>query len=352
MTDSSGGPATPTPRVGEWQSRAVAQSENAAPGMTRTGENLTKFAWLSIAAALVTIALKFGAYLLTGSVGLLSDAAESVVNLVAAIVALIALTIAARPADDSHHFGHTKAEYFSAVVEGAMILVAAAAIIWSAAPRLWDPQPIENVSLGLGISVVASVVNGLVAWVLIRAGREHRSITLEADGKHLLTDVWTSVGVVAAVLVVALTGWLILDPIIAIAVALNIVVAGYQLISRSVTGLMDGAMDDESLARIEEILDGFRSDEVSFHAVRTRVAGRRHFVSMHVLVPGDWSVQRGHDLCDEVERNLFEALEGCEVSTHLEPVEDPASYRDEYAVVDPPSRPEQPPDGAGDLGPA
>ncbi len=295
-------------------------------------DSLTRFAWLSIAAAVATIALKFGAWWITGSVGLLSDAAESVVNLVAAVVALVALTVAARPADDTHPFGHTKAEYLSAVVEGGMIFVAAIYIVGTAVERLIHPMALENVGFGLGISVVASLINGAVALVLLRAGRANRSITLEADGKHLLTDVWTSAGVVVGVLLVALTGWLRLDPIVALLVGLNIVRTGWHLISTSVGGLLDKAVDAETQAAVDGVLAGFACAEVRFHAVRTREAGHRSFLSLHMLVPGDWTVQRGHDLVEELEQALHEAIEYLDVSLHVEPLEDPRSYEAHLGV--------------------
>ncbi len=299
----------------------------ATPGR----ENLTRFAWLSIAAALVTITLKSGAYLLTGSVGLLSDAAESVVNLVAACVALLALSVAARPADDSHNFGHAKAEYFSAAVEGVMIFVAAVFIIWAAVDRFLHPQPLDNVGIGLGISVLASVVNGLVALVLIRAGRAHRSITLVADGRHLLTDVWTSAGVVVGVLLVGITGWERLDPVVAALVGANIIWTGWHLIRDSVDGLMDHAPSAEAQGAISQVLDSFAGDEVRFHAVRTRESGHQVFLAMHVLVPGGWTVQRGHDLLEQVEARLLDAVPHLLVDTHLEPIEDPRSYEGDSA---------------------
>jgi len=290
--------------------------------------DLTRYAWLSIATAVATIALKSGAYLITGSVGLLSDAAESVVNLVAAFVALIALHIAARPPDADHHFGHNKAEYFSAAVEGVMILVAAVFIIWAAVGRFLVPQPLDNVGIGLGVSVVASILNGVTAFVLIRAGRRHRSITLVADGRHLLTDVWTSAGVVVGVLLVALTGWLRLDPVVAFLVGINIVWTGGKLLRVSVDGLMDKAASPQSQARIQAVLDEMSGDQVRFHAVRTREAGHLLFVAMHVLVPGDWTVQRGHDLLEQVEARLRADFGHIEIDTHLEPIEDPRSYED------------------------
>lgn len=287
------------------------------------GSSLTRYAWLAVAAAVATIALKTAAYLLTGSIGLLSDAAESVVNLVAAGVALIVLHIAARPPDDAHHFGHSKAEYFSAALEGLMIVLAAVVIIVSAVRRFLEPQPLTHLGVGLAITVVAAVVNGVVALVLIRAGRRHRSITLEADGRHLMTDVWTSVGVIVAVLLVPVTGWWRLDPVVAFAVGVTILVTGWHLVRRSLGGLMDRSLDDAEHERITTILDSYASPEVSFHGIRTRQSGRSRFVSMHVLVPGAWSVQRGHDLLDGIEADLHEALDEVDIVTHLEPREDP-----------------------------
>ena len=288
--------------------------------------DLTRFAWLSIAAAIATIGLKSGAYFLTGSVGLLSDAAESIVNLVAAFVALVALRVAAQPFDDKHHFGHTKAEYFAAAVEGVMIFVAAVFIIWSAVLRLMTPAPLENVGVGLAISIVASAINGAVGLMLIRAGRRYRSITLEADGKHLLTDVWTSAGVVVGVLLVAVTGWLQLDPIVALLVGANIIWTGWHLISDSIEGLMDHALSSEEHDQLLQVLDEFDSDELKFHTIQTRVAGHRQYISMHVLVPGAWTIQQGHDLVERVEARLLKVFEHGEVLTHLEPIEDPRSY--------------------------
>ena len=288
--------------------------------------NLTKFAWLAIAAALATIALKMAAYLVTGSVGLLSDAAESVVNLVAAFVALIVLHIAARPADDHHQFGHSKAEYFSAAVEGIMIFLAAIVIIFAAVRRFLDPQPIEQVGVGLAISVAAAVINGAVALVLIRAGRRNNSITLEADGKHLMTDLITTVGVVVGVLLVVWTGWLRLDPIIAFLVGANIIYTGWGLVRRSVDGLMDHTMSPEDNDRLTAVLSTFASEEVAFQGIRTREAGAEKHVTMHVHVPGAWSVRRGHDLLEEIEGAVRHEFDRVEVVSHLEPIEDPRAY--------------------------
>lgn len=290
---------------------------------------LTRFAWLSIAAALATIALKTAAFMLTGSVGLLSDALESGVNLVAAVIVLVVLRVAARPADVGHPYGHSKAEYFSAGAEGAMILVAALAIVASATERLIHPRVLEQIGPGLAVSVVAAAINGAVALILLRAGRRHRSITLTADGRHLMTDVWTSAGVVIGVAAVALTGWDRLDPIVAIGVGVNIVVAGWQLIRRSVLGLMDSALPAPEHGAIIAVLDRYRRDEgIEFHALRTREAGTRRFISVHVLVPGAWTVQAGHDLLERLERDLDGAVGGAAVFTHLEPVEDPVSWAD------------------------
>ncbi|MCG3140521.1 MAG: Ferrous-iron efflux pump FieF [Anaerolineae bacterium] len=290
--------------------------------------SLTRYAWLSIAAALVTIGLKVGAYLITGSVGLLSDAAESIVNLVGAVVALAMLSIAARPPDDEHAYGHDKAEYFSSGVEGTLIFLAAILIAWAAIPRLFNPQPLEAVGVGLVVAAIASVVNFGVSRALMRAGKKYDSITLEADAQHLMTDVWTSVGVIAGVGAVALTGWNILDPLIALAVAANIVWTGYQLMRRSALGLMDTALPPQELKQVKLILEKYKTQGVEFHALRSRQAGARRFVSMHVLVPGDWTVQQGHQLLEQIEAEMRAALPTSTVFTHLEALNDPASYAD------------------------
>lgn len=298
--------------------------------VTAPSPSLTRWAWLSIGAAVTTIGLKSAAYLVTGSVGLLSDALESVVNLVAAVLALVALRIASRPADDTHQFGHGKVEYFSAGAEGLMILVAALLIIVSAVQRLFDPQPLEELGVGLAITLVATLINAVVGVLVLRAGRRHRSITLVADGKHLLTDVWTSVGVVVGVGVVALTGWLPLDSLVAIGVAVNILWTGFGLVRHSSRGLMDHALPDDEVAAVWSVLGRIAGEhpggEVEFHAVQTREAGRERFVSMHVLVPGAWSVTQGHDLLEQVEEEVQSALPDTHVHTHLEPREDPRSY--------------------------
>ncbi len=295
-----------------------------------TATSLRKFIYLSIAAAVLTIVIKFIAYLLTNSVGLLSDALESCVNLVAAVVALIMLNLAEKPADEEHAYGHTKAEYFSSAIEGGLIVLAAFSIIWSAVPRLFNPQSLENLGIGLLIAVSASLINLVVAIILIRTGKEKSSITLEADGKHLMTDVLTSGGVLLGILLVRLTGWLILDPIVAIGVALNIIWTGYQLMRRSAVGLLDTAIPLPERDRIRELLDGYKVKNIEYHSLMTRQAGRRKFVSVHLLTPGAWNVQKGHDLAEEVEaqiRRLFPEYD-ITVFTHMEPVEDPVSMLD------------------------
>jgi cation diffusion facilitator family transporter len=300
---------------------------------------LTRFAWLSIAAAVVTIALKTLAWLLTDSVGLLSDALESIVNLTAAIIALVALRVAAQPADEGHEHGHEKAEFFSSATEGVLIIVAAVGIFITAVRRLIWPAPVERLGIGLLISGVAGLVNFGVAMVLLRAGRKHQSITLEADAHHLFTDVVTSIGVIVGVGMVGLTHIQRLDPIIAILAGLWIINNGVRLVARSITGLLDPAIASADRARIVEILDGHR--DIKWHALRTRVAGPRTFVTVHVLVPGHWTVQRGHDLAEQIERDIRHVLGASTVMTHLEPIEDQVSYADEgldRATVDPDQR--------------
>ena len=291
--------------------------------------SLTKFAWLSIGAALTTIALKTGAYFLTGSVGLLSDAIESLVNLVGAGMALSMLIIAARPADEDHVYGHTKAEYFASSTEGLLILGAAIGIIGAAAQRLLHPREIEQLGLGLIVSVAASLINFVVSRILLKAGKEYHSITLEADAHHLMTDVWTSVGVIGGVGVAGFTGWNILDPIVAILVALNIVWTGVKLIRRSVAGFMDEALPQQEQELIEQVMSKYRGKGVTFHALRTRQAAARRFMSVHVLVPGHWTVHDAHHVAEDFENDIRAALGGAvTVLTHLEPAEDEISMDD------------------------
>jgi cation diffusion facilitator family transporter len=290
--------------------------------------SLQRYAWLSIATALATIVLKGVAWWLTGSVGLLSDALESFVNLAGALMALAMLSLAAMPADEDHAHGHGKAEYFSSAFEGFLILIAAVSIGYAAIGRLLNPQGLEDVGVGLAVSVVASVINLATARILLGVGRQHHSITLEADAHHLMTDVWTSVGVISGVGLVWATGWLWLDPVIAILVAVNIVWTGWQLLRRSAAGLMDVSVPEETRLAIEAILDRYRGEGLEFHALRTRQAGARAFATIHLLVPGGWTVQRGHDYSERIEADLRAAVPQVHVTTHLEPKEDPVSLAD------------------------
>ena len=301
--------------------------------------SLARFAWLSIATAVSTIALKAIAYLMTGSVGLLSDAMESVVNLVAAVLALLMLSLSARPPDEDHAYGHTKAEYFASGAEGFLILLAAVAIAWTAVLRLITPRPLEQVGLGLLVSTVASLLNLVTSRVLLTAGRRYRSIVLEADAQHLMTDVWTSAGVLVAVGAVSLTGWQRLDPIIALAVAANIVRTGFSLVNRSAVALLDVAWPPPEQEALRSVLAKHSGPEVKFHAIRTRQAGTRRFVSLHVLVPGDWTVAQGHELLERIESDIRSAVPHSTVETHIEPLEDPASWVDQDLdrLEDPPN---------------
>lgn len=292
-------------------------------------KNLTRFAWLSIFAAIITISLKATAYFYTGSVSLLSDALESLINLAAAVVALLMIKIAAQPPDDEHLFGHDKAEYFASGLEGTLIFIAAISIGYAAIHRIIFPQPLENLGFGLIITAVATLINLAVGFILLRAGRRHHSIVLEADGHHLMTDVWTSIGVILGIVIVGYTGLLILDPIIALLVAVNIVWMGFKLIRRSVLGLMDTAVALEVQQTIVEILDKYVDERgIAYHALRTRQAGARKFVYFHMLVPDEWTVQKGHALSDEIEDEICRTVPNTTVFTHLEPLEDPASWND------------------------
>lgn len=291
--------------------------------------NLTRFAWLSIGAAVATIVLKGGAYFLTGSVGLFSDAIESLVNLAGASMALTMLTIAARPADEGHVYGHSKAEYFASITEGLLILVVAIGIVSAAIDRLLHPRELEQLGLGLAVSIAASTINFIVARILMNQGRKRISITLEADAQHLMTDVWTSAGVIVGVAVAGFTGWTSLDPVVAIAVALNILWTGFHLVRRSVAGLMDAALPTKEKNIIESVMKKFREQGVNFHALRTRQAAARRFISVHILVPGNWTVHDAHHVAEEFESNVRKVLGGpVTVFTHLEPLEDELSMQD------------------------
>ena len=291
---------------------------------------LERYAWLSVAAAVATIGLKTVAWWLTDSVGLLSDALESLVNLAAALLALSMLRLAASPPDDEHPYGFSKAEYFSAGIEGALIVIAAAGIAWTAIPRLIEPRELDMPLAGLGLTVVASAINFAVAMVLIRTGHAHHSITLEADGRHLMTDVWTSAGVIAGVALVYVTGWLWLDPAVALAVAAQILWTGFGLMRRSVRGLLDQAIAAEDQQEVTKLFKEYsRRYGVSFHAFKTRQAGARRFVSFHLLVPDAWTVLQAHRLSEEIESRIRSMVPNAGVFTHIEPISDPASYDDE-----------------------
>ena len=284
---------------------------------------------MSIIVSVVVFGMKLAAWWATGSVGLLSDALESTVNIVAAVVALFALRTAMKPADAMHHFGRGKAEYFSASIEGFMILLAALIIVYTAIDRIISPRELEQIGWGLTISTVAAVINGGAALILLRAGKLHRSPVLIADGKHLMTDVWTSVGVIVGVGLVVVTGWNRLDGIVALAVGLNIIVTGINLLRSSTAGLMDKALSDDDHLKIVKVLTKYESDEVKFHALQTREAGRQRFVSMHVLVPGAWTIQKGHDLSENLEADIIAELPETIITTHVEPLEDERSWADE-----------------------
>lgn len=289
-----------------------------------------RYAALSVLIALLTMGLKLLAWQLTGSVGLLSDALESSVNLAAASVAFLMLRIAAQPADEAHAYGHGKAEYFASGFEGALIVVAAVSILWFAIPGLFDPQPIEQTGIGLAVCAVAAAINWGMARVLMQGARQHRSLALEADAHHLMSDVWTSAGIIVGVTLVAVSGWAVLDPLLAVLVALNILRTGWQLMKASVDGLMDTSWPLAERDSLQRLLDGYRSSGADFHALRTRTSGSRRFASFHVLVPGDWSVQRGHDLLEQIEQRIAAEFAPVTVLTHLEPLEDPLAYDDEH----------------------
>ncbi len=291
--------------------------------------SLKKFIYLAIVAAVATISLKLFAYSLTGSVGLFSDALESCVNLIAAVVALFMITLAEKPADEEHAFGHNKAEYFSSAIEGGLIVLAAFSIIWSAIPRLLNPQPLENIGIGLLVAVGASGINLIVGLILVKNGRKNNSITLEADGKHLLTDVYTSAGVLIGIGLVKLTGWLALDAIVAIGVAINILWAGFQLMRRSALGLLDSGIPEDERLKVIQVLEKLKSQNVDFHALLTRQAGQRKFISVHVLMPGQWTIQECHDILEKVEKDIRELFDSpVTVFTHPEPIGDIVSMHD------------------------
>lgn len=289
---------------------------------------LKKYAWLSVAAAIFTIVLKTIAYLLTDSVSLMSDAAESLVNLAGALMALWMLTIAARPADEDHTYGHSKAEYFSSGAEGTMILLASFSIAFLAVQRLLNPRDIQKIDLGLIVNASASAINLVTSIILSKAGKRYSSITLEANSKHLMTDVYTSAGVIIGIIAVGLTGLNILDPILALLVAGNIIISGVGLVRKSVHGLMDKVISGTDIQKLEKVCEPYIKEGISFHAIRTRQAGLRKFISMHVLVPGSWTVHQGHSLLEEIEHKIRKEIPNSSILTHLESLDDPASWED------------------------
>jgi len=293
-------------------------------------QSLKKFVYISIAAAVLTIGLKLIAYLVTNSVGILSDALESCVNLVAAVVALIMIRLAEKPPDQEHEFGHNKAEYFSSAIEGGLIVLAAFSIIWSAFPRLIHPQPLDNIGVGLLVAIAASLINLTASRILLKNGKKYNSITLEADGKHLMTDVLTSGGVLLGIGLIKLTGWIRLDGIVAIGVALNIIWTGYQLLRRSASGLLDTSLPKDEMDKIRQVLEKFGQQKIQFHSLMTRQSGQRKFIFVHILMPGKMDIQQGHNLAEKVENDIRELFPNTQttVFTHLEPVEDPASMLD------------------------
>lgn len=291
-------------------------------------KDLSGFAWLSVWTALVTLGLKAWAYGLTGSVGLFSDALESLVNLAAALLALAMLRWAAQPPDESHSFGHEKAEYLSSGVEGALICTAALGIVAAALPRFWQPVPLQALSAGLALSLLASLLNAITAVILLRAGKRHNSPALTADAQHLLTDCWSSAAVLVGIAGVAVTGHSFFDPLAALCVAGHIAVTGFKILSKAVHGILDASLPPGDLKVIEELLEQHRKKGLDFHALRTRQAGRICFIQFHVLVPGQWTVVQGHDLLETIEAEIRQRFPGARLHTHLEPLEDPCSFED------------------------
>lgn len=287
----------------------------------------------SVVVAIVTIALKTLAWYITDSVGLLSDAMESFVNLASAIFALVMVTIAKRPADDEHPYGHHKAEYFSSGFEGILIIGAALGIFWAAGHRIFNPRPVEQLGWGLVLSVVSSALNGVLAWVMFRAAAAHRSIALEADARHLVTDVWTSAGVVVGIGAVMLTGWLWLDALVAMGVALNILREGYHLMARSSQGLMDEALEPRVLADIQKVLAGFEHRTIRFDHITTRKAGQRRFVDLHMHMPADWTLRRAAALRTSVEQALMSAVPGLRATIQLLPSDVEGHFDDERDLI-------------------
>lgn len=287
-----------------------------------------KLAGISITASLFTIVLKLCAFFLTNSVSLLSDALESFVNLLAATITFFMVRLANKPADETHPYGHSKAEYISSVAEGFFIMIAAAAIIITAIQRLLHPAALEKPGFGLAFSIVASLINLVVGLMLIKNGKKRNSVALEADGHHLMTDVYTTVGVLVGLVIVYTTRLFILDPIIAIIVGLNIISAGFSIVQKSLAGFMDSSIEKGYLKFIKNTFTEYKSRNMMFHGLRTRRSGSRKFISFHVLVPGEWSVQKAHSLVEEIEKKLRDSIPQTTITTHIEPLEDPLSWGD------------------------
>lgn len=297
-------------------------------------KSLASIAWYSIVASILTILIKSAAYYITGSVGFMSDAMESVINLIAGIVAFFSLTIAAQPADSEHPFGHDKAEYFSSMIEGVLITLAAIGIAYAAINRIYHPRPLEELDFGMALSIFATLINLGTARILLHYGRKHNSITLEADAHHLMTDVWTTVGIVVGIILVKITNWQILDPIMAILVAISILYTGAKLIVRSTDGLMDKKLSEKDMIQIKEILDRHKVRGIDYHALYTRQASSKRFINFHLLFPGDWSVHQAHEITKEIEKEIVERLPNSEVFVHLEPINDPDAYEENLNLIE------------------
>jgi cation diffusion facilitator family transporter len=291
-------------------------------------KSLAPIVWFSIIASILTITIKSAAYSVTGSVGFLSDAMESFINLAAGIVAFVMLTIAARPPDKEHPFGHDKAEYFSSLIEGVLIVLAAIGIVWAAINRIYHPQPLEELNIGMGLSVLATLINLATARILLFYGRKHNSITLEADSHHLMTDVWTTVGIIVGILLVKLTNWQILDPLMAIAVAISIVYTGTKLIIRSTDGLMDSRLSEKEIIIVKQILNRYKEQGTDYHALYTRQASSKRFITFHLLFPGDWTIHKAHEISKQIEKEIDEAFPYSDILIHLEPLNDPEAHND------------------------
>jgi cation diffusion facilitator family transporter len=291
-------------------------------------KSIAKIMWISIAASVLTIGLKWLAYSTTGSVGFLSDALESGINLLAGLVAFYSLIVAARPADKEHPFGHDKAEYFSSLAEGVLIVIAAFGIAYAAINRMYHPRPLEALDYGMLLSVAATTINFITARILLYFSKKHNSITIEADAHHLMTDVWTTIGIIVGIFLVKITGWQALDPIMAILVAISIVYTGIKLIIRSMDGLMDSRLSEKEMILIREVLDRYKSEDLDYHALYTRRASSKQFIRFHLLFPGDFTVHKAHEVTKQIEKEINDLLPYSDVFIHVEPLNDPDSFDD------------------------